>query len=394
MGCMSSKVSDNETVMTSTATSITNSSVMPSNDNVITIKKKNNLDLDLDSARMDCIPSKFNDDEIMMTSTATSIPTLSVIPSNDNVTIKKKNNLDLDLDSAIFENISSTSPTTKCNSYSSCLAVHRLISLMKEFTKLENQHVLVDFMENVYSIQIHDDMYHLMKYHQNDLEDIYQNLILNKYQLQKCNFRDCINSDRHYRVIKTNKNNKWKHLSLYIETMDSLHFLLYHLYDSSLRIKSGLNFSQILDEMSSTRTVTNRFGRLTTNKFNISADIERKDAVDDHDGHDKDVCDTFLDSIYNSLLPKDLVDSLKQIVSDQEYDTESLEQDMELFKIDKKSNISQQINNDTFINQIVDVFNAAKGIFMLLFFYFFFIHFFYILLFFLCSYFLRYFGCF
>ena len=290
--------------------------------------------------------------------------------------------------------------SNKCKqSYSTCYAIHRLLISLKYFTKFENNNNdednFLNFMDNVYSTQIHDDMYHLIKYHQTDLDKIYEELVLNKYSFSKCDLSICTASDRHYRVIKLKeiKTNDNKYLNLYIETMDSLHFLLYHLYDSSLRINSKTiqnqtianqsdvyydsRFSEILDEMEKTRNLTNRFSRLTTSKFNINSDnILAVDNVDDVDvvrTDDTDDCDTFLDSTYNRLLcifDSKLVSNLKEIVIDQEYDTEAVDMDLELLKEDGKSNISQQINNDTFTDEIVNIFNKAKGIYSLYFVYF------------------------
>ena len=335
-----------------------------------------------------------------------------------------KNNPDLDL--TIFKDIdpSSTSTTTKtnCNSYLGCSAIQRLILSLSYFTKLNifnninNRDIFSDFMYSVYSQQIHNDIFHLIKHHQGNLEDIYQNLLISKYNFTPCNLESCKNSNRHYRVNNTdeksnisNKDNKY--LPLYIETMDSLHFLLFHLYDSSLRISNSYkqsalsednsdhfkneyydrDFSRILQSMQKTRKSTNRFSRLTTSKFNISGVIDQK--YDDDDEIDVgDDCDTFLDDTYDKLLAFDNPDSaqfvskLKEIISDQEYDTEALDIDLQLFIRDGKSNISSEINNDSFMNEIDKIFNAAKGIFYFIYFYFvfsllFFFIFFYFVLF-------------
>jgi len=190
---------------------------------------------------------------------------------------------------------------------------------------------------------------------------------------------------------KTHYQSNNKYLPLYIETIDSLHFLLFHLYHSSLRIsnnykkvkvddgddvKNKINeyydpdFSRLLQSMQKTRKVTNRFSRLTSSKFNISGDID-DDQIDEYDIDVGDNCDTFLDDTYDKLLAFDnpysaqFVSKLKEIVSDQEYDTEALDIDLQLFITDGKSNISQQINNHSFINEITKIFNAAKGGFYL-----------------------------
>ena len=153
---------------------------------------------------------------------------------------KSNNDTDLceDIDLAIFKNIESSSPTTNCHSYSTCLPLKRLILSLKYFTKLDianninDQHIFCNFMDNSYSIQIHDDMYHLIKYHQTDLEDIYRNLLISKYNFTPCHLDNCHHSNRHYRIEKEkiitniNDNQEMKYLNLYIETL--IHYIFYY----------------------------------------------------------------------------------------------------------------------------------------------------------------------
>ena len=135
------------------------------------------------------------------------------------------------------------------------------------------------------------------------------------------------------------------------------------------------NFSKILHSMEKTRSLTNRFNRLSTSKYNISGVVDKDDKkdvdYDDDDGDDYD-CDTFLDDTCHRLLSIDTipyfcVSLLKQIVIDQEYDTEALDIDVKLFVSDGISNISQEIENNHLMTELINIFYSVKGTIFILF---------------------------
>ena len=107
-------------------------------------------------------------------------------------------------------------------------------------------------------------------------------------------------------------------------------------------------FSGILRKIKNSKEETSRFTRLSGNRFDISA-------VDD---------DTFLDGIYQHLsLNKNtnpLVSKLKEIIESEEYDTDSVDNDLDIFAEDGCSNISLALNKydkHLIIKQMMKQFN-------------------------------------
>ena len=74
--------------------------------------------------------------------------------------------------------------------------------------------------------------------------------------------------------------------------------------------------------------------------------------------------DTFLDTLYQHLAINEYK-KLKEIISDNAYDTESVNEDLEIFKTAQKSNLSQFLdeNNNVTANKLIKVFEKAKSYF-------------------------------
>ena len=127
------------------------------------------------------------------------------------------------------------------------------------------------------------------------------------------------------------------------------------------------SFSRILNSIKSSDEKTNRFTRLSGNKFNISAD---NDAVNVYNGDGED---TFFDKICQHLLlnrnNNPLISKLLEIILTEEYDTDSIDIDLDIFVEYGVCNISLALNNDDIINQMIQRFNKSKSsdIFIILF---------------------------
>ena len=293
----------------------------------------------------------------------------------------------IECDLRIFEN--QEEPlirTEKCfEDYDKCITIKRLLTSLSYYTKLDpnnnkdNIDKFCDFMSSVYNTKIYDDYFHLIKYHQNQLKQIKNILgsISTKCKSPSCNF-----ANRHYRVSQTSSNDI--NYNLYIEVMDSLHFYIYHLEECGLRSEEGIknsdddddddgddkkkaerneyfdvNFSRLIKQNKRTRNAVNRFSRLSDNKFNISVDNKDIDIDNNED------VETYLDALYSHLNNKSIKDSiistLKQIIIKQEYDTESLDIDCEIFKNCGTSNIAIELKNDHVVNEIVEYVKTSKG---------------------------------
>ena len=126
--------------------------------------------------------------------------------------------------------------------------------------------------------------------------------------------------------------------------------------------------------ISNKRNTSRRFDRInnTSSKFTIKADSQYND----------DYSMTVLDSIFDQLSENDIeehsITTLKQYVNDQEYDTESIEIDLEINN--GNGNLSA-ITDQNCINTLITMFEQSRRMFYLylfFFFYFFFLLFFFI----------------
>lgn len=331
----------------------------------------------------------------------------------------------------------------------SCVAIQRLLIALRYYTNLCNatkkknkkeEKLFCHFMDTIYKTQIYDDFHHLIKCHQSELESIIIDFTVEKYEFIKCDGSICLYSNRHFGIndeqslitINDTDHNDSKYLNIYIETLDSLHFYLMHLYDCSLRTRTNLNYkdkdkdekksnrllpyfdsdlNKISDQITNSRYSTERFPRLSTAKFNISVGqiIPNNDYGPNHD--DDEEHDTFLDYMYQHLssihglecnkCDKYIIDrdagiyhcmgndndrhqnrydlcvncsnkqvrfiesimKLKQIINDEAYCTESVDNDLEMFVQNGQSNISTAIQNKEILDEMVKIFKTSKSMF-------------------------------
>ena len=247
-----------------------------------------------------------------------------------------------------------------------------------------HQNSFLHFMDKVYQHRIYDDYFHLTKYHQNDLNAI-QRFALEEYQLDGCDLSVCDYTNRHFRTDSQDATNidnidteKMKYLNIYIETMDSLHFYICHLFDSALRIhytseddsnapndrKDGpyheTHLARLREKIRNSKSKTRRFRRLNANKFDISS------TTDIDDIKHIDAKDTFLDYIYQHLESDDSLSPVqilkfKEVIRNEGYCTESIDIDLDLFMCDAKCNLFLEIQNESMMSEIIAIYNAFKG---------------------------------
>ena len=332
-----------------------------------------------------------------------------------------KSSSSTNVDLTIFKSQKQIS-TDKSHQYENCISIQRLLTCMRYYTKLDihknkdNIDIFYNFMEEVYKYQIYDDYYHLIRFHQNELNQIMT-------ELTRCNLDSCNFSNRHFRVNTTmtssvDNKQEMTYLQSYIEVMDSLHFYIHHLQDSSLRFRNDMNmiqkdedsksdnidnnkyfdekFERMNKHTQNTRNITNRFSRLSGNKFNISVSDGHKiqneinannpgfeDVVQcgnkiiitqnytpfysvSVDDENKNIdFDTYLDTLYSNLqnnkVSDNLLQSLYAIIIDDEYCTESLDYDLEMFKTDRISNVAAKLQDSSFVEQLLAAFKTSKG---------------------------------
>ena len=87
-------------------------------------------------------------------------------------------------------------------------------------------------MECTYRYQVYDDLFHITKCHQHELESI-TNYGMQSYKLKTCDISTCSFSDRHFRVNRIKHDNEeYKYFTVYSEIMDNIHFYLHHLHQN------------------------------------------------------------------------------------------------------------------------------------------------------------------
>ena len=315
--------------------------------------------------------------------------------------------VDQHTDLSIFTtNLSTSTDICSMSDLSKCNAIRRLLISLSYYDKIniinnennrEGKLSFCNFMDTIYQSVVYDDFHHLTKHHQQESKAI-NDLAISQFALGKCELSVCQHSDRHFRVNGCNEesinDDELKYFNLYKETMDGLHFYVFHLFDGGLRgiideiedetdiqdddSNNSPYFDRSFQKMSmiiaKSNQRTNRFKRLHGNKYNISAVNETDDENADNDRRDNmdnstfqseiDVgnyikikqnhvsrCvhgakgdDTFLDHIYYRLSSNDekLASSLSEIVNLNGYDTESLMEDIEIFEGMGVSNISME----------------------------------------------------
>eukprot|EP01084_Bolivina_argentea_P211248 359363_1 len=248
------------------------------------------------------------------------------------------------------------------NDYTKCQFMNRLLLALEYYSKidiLQNQddrNFFDHFMNEIYC-QLLDDYNHFINHHSSELEQITQSLkSKNKCQVTNCQF-----TTRHYRCnvaerkITTNDELDTL-LDFYRQTMDSLHFYLFHLYECGLRTSTinitekkendtkkhqqyvDKEFAEMMKTISETRNVTKSFDRFSTqNNHKYKIDLN-EECIEDDNG------DTVLDQSYlflkNYGVSQRDVQKLAQFIISEEFDSEAVEYD-----VDMVSNIANHIQN-------------------------------------------------
>ena len=285
------------------------------------------------------------------------------------------------VDLSIFLN--DIKPYSSCRDFTSCISIKRLLLALKYDTvlrpqkNLQNKQIFINFMKELYKNRLIDDLYHFKQCHSDKLNEIMVYSV-EKYKYRGCDLNDCEFANRHYRVNNINHNNNDPLFAFYQDIIDAFHFYLYHLFDAGFRIKQAdqqqdgdikegdededeyydKEFEERKRIIQNTQNKTQRFQRVslqTASKFSIDTyprQEEKKQGV------------TYLDTVYDILLAmnsikKEEIATLSQFILVEEYDTESVDMDLQINNGD--GNIFQFINKDHIINALKLQFNKAEG---------------------------------
>ena len=316
---------------------------------------------------------------------------LVVNSSSDTTNIKPSAATISSIDLSIFKrHLPSTK--LKCNDYKKCSSISRLLSSLNYFTSLnpkinvEYQSKFTEFMTDVYNKLILDDFHHLIHLHGHNIQEIVQySLSINQYQYTQCDLDQCQFSNRHYRINDENEAELDMKFNFYVDVLDSLHFYSHHLYDTGFRTKYDNDpvddnkengktkwdeclydeeFAKRRKIIWSTNGKTARFNNISSNggqKFTISKHIDQQENIKNEEIKSSD---TYLDSTYEYLsaigIKIEAINSLKQYVVSEEFDTESVGIDIEI----TNGNIAANVNDEQCINSIINKFRESRRMFL------------------------------
>ena len=260
-------------------------------------------------------------------------------------------------------------------------------------------------MYSKYAGNLLDDIYHLRKIHGDQFREIKKELINNKGLCECISVRECLQSLRHYDddrrsirrtgIISTavssdhieakyddDDEEESKRYEFYQDILDSVHFSIFHLYEIGLRIELknnetvgdnnniDFNFDQLKDIISSKKKeydkTFQRFSSSTiNNKYNIGEQFQNVSYNEQSpdQSSSSSATNTWIDNIINKLhengIPNSIINRLYQHIIDEEYDTDSLFEDLD-FEDKGNSNIYQAITDDTTLQSIADFIRYSK----------------------------------
>ena len=171
-----------------------------------------------------------------------------------------------------------------------CIPTKRIINGLKYYQ--EDKEKFIKFINDQYP-QLLNDWTHFISKHNDsyELEKVFDEMIIKKYELKPCDINNCPITIRHFRdrhkdagINDSNKDqNEEYELEYYKDLMDGIHCYLYHLWDYGLRIRQSikLTMNNFIDvqkfikskdaEIAKVKELLNRRYR-TNNKFDLYAE--------------------------------------------------------------------------------------------------------------------------
>eukprot|EP01083_Nonionella_stella_P250768 865965_1 len=257
-----------------------------------------------------------------------------------------------------------------------CDHIHRLLLTMKHCHSLNlqandtNHSKFAAFCETY--TQALNDYNHFMTVHSNQIEEITRQME-NDEQFGKCAMKQCLSFKRYYARNRSEKSNDKKKnkltdpkLLFYAELFDTFHHFVFHLFDCGMRTKTDLDDikmhcdgdaydadeydgyvdqiivkTQEIIQSKKSKMVQDdeRVNDENKSKFNISVD-------------EKDDETLGMDELFDYLQQKDIATALKrevyEFLCDEEYDTDALYDDIDVYYGENTSNIVDNASHDWF----------------------------------------------
>eukprot|EP01084_Bolivina_argentea_P230971 389635_1 len=278
-----------------------------------------------------------------------------------------------------------------CNGYDNCCYLTRIMEAFSYHNILSSKHpeIFVDFCDRYYTKQYLEDYIHFMCVHKDDLNNIKQ---LQSNNCSKVN--GCFLTQRHFRDRMRNNEEKHddEAENVLIDIFDNMHFYMYHMEECGLRIKINMDdienayenqnvsvyadeiIATIENEIQKTKKKCGLFKRLDSaknSKFNIvqsncykkvkviydsEENDEKQDAKSNKSSNTKDKKsvfkkiqnamrkinirkekreETFTDDLLHHIgsvgVEKSIIRNLTKYLLSQEYDTDCIENDIDIY---------------------------------------------------------------
>ena len=314
-----------------------------------------------------------------------------------------------DLDLTIFERDQTIECNNDNNNYKQCKSISRLVVALKYYSVLntnnneKHRDIFIHFISTIYQ-NILNDYIHFLKHHGKQIEDI-RSYFINDYNFTDCNITNCTFTSRHHRsnshervqqqlqqtsITLSNQKEPLDSTFEFIqETMDGLHFYVFHLFEVGLRSstknndkdKTKLNeekleseyfdeeFKRLKTRISETQERTKsfeRFGTNENNKFSIKTEFDKKEEINDYkDNQINDNSDgmTYLDELYKHLnkngVDINAINNLKKFIQTEQFDTDSLAMDVAIDG--KQGNISRNVDDDECISAVIAFIHSSMS---------------------------------
>eukprot|EP01084_Bolivina_argentea_P305842 528378_1 len=260
--------------------------------------------------------------------------------------------------------------TLDCQTF--CKSKIRIAHSLKYYHSLQiensasDQNKLLYFYNNIYN-SVLSDFIHLITNHEHELEEINDYCINSPILgLAQCNINDCKVSSRHNRNREVINNNNNDLQFIFIRDLfDSIHCYIFHQYDYGFRIHKNNNnktqmspneyekdnidnefkhLTQIINDQTSASNSNNNVRFAKNNKYNIAVNPGESIA-----SHSKDTSNhTFTDGFYQCINT-----SLLKFLALEEYDSDSIQQDITYSYNCQKSNILSLCLNEKHMQQVV-----------------------------------------
>eukprot|EP00484_Ammonia_sp_Unknown_P022647 CAMPEP_0197027098 /NCGR_PEP_ID=MMETSP1384-20130603/7073_1 /TAXON_ID=29189 /ORGANISM="Ammonia sp." /LENGTH=797 /DNA_ID=CAMNT_0042455895 /DNA_START=21 /DNA_END=2414 /DNA_ORIENTATION=- len=257
----------------------------------------------------------------------------------------------------------------ECDDIKSCIALKRLMTSLRYYAVLKVRKeanglaIFEDFVFNTYQkVPLINDYVHVRAKHGAQIADI-QRYFVETVKLfpAACNISRCQYTSRHQQVKQdANSPNKIALSStthFYAVLLDSIHFYIFHIFDVGLRVPPQENqvqpaddmkeedanrhydavFARKTQEIEQRQAATKAFDRFNAGKnakFNIQVDSNESVSIAAQSNNDKTNLDKLYVYLHRSRVHQEVIAKLHQILVDEEYDTDAMDDDFNRGKDD------------------------------------------------------------